>query len=163
MVRPPATYGPGDRELVGLWRAMRRGLLPVPGDGGQRISLIHVEDLAAALTGLLKVQPASGLPLEPDDGTPGGYTWPDIARCGEQAFGRRVRVVPIPAAMLRLVARANLAVARLLHYAPMLTPGKAQELLHPDWVCRGPGMDICPGWRPARSLRDGLTALLRSP
>ena len=159
LVRPPATYGPGDRELVSLWRAMRRGLLPVPGDGQQRISLIHVEDLAALLVKLLEVRPARDLPLEPDDGTAGGYAWPDIARCGEQAFGRRVRIVPIPAAVLRVVGLTNQAAARLLHYAPMLTPGKVRELLHPDWVCSGPDMQGCSGWRPEWSLRESLPVL----
>lgn len=159
VVRPPATYGPGDRELAKLWGSMRRGLLPVPGDGNQKVSLIHVADLVAAVACLLEVPAGSADPIELHDGTPGGYRWVDIARCGEAVFGRRVNIFRCPAGVLHSVAYANLGLARLLHYAPMLTPGKVRELLHPDWVCGNESMSICTAWYPRWSLKEGLQAL----
>src|SRR5690606_35594370 len=52
-LRPPAVYGPGDRATLPLFRAMKRGLLPVPADGSGRFSLIHVDDLTAAIVALI--------------------------------------------------------------------------------------------------------------
>jgi dihydroflavonol-4-reductase len=49
VLRAPAVYGPGDRELLPFFRLARHGLLPIPGDAGRPLQLIHVQDLAATL------------------------------------------------------------------------------------------------------------------
>ena len=49
IVRPPAVYGPGDRDMFELFRAAKWGIVPVPAGG--RASLIHVDDLAMAVAG----------------------------------------------------------------------------------------------------------------
>ncbi|HRP08007.1 MAG TPA: NAD(P)-dependent oxidoreductase, partial [Gemmatimonadales bacterium] len=51
ILRPPTVYGPGDTaNLHSVFRAARRfGTAPVFGDGSQEVSLIHVDDLAAAI------------------------------------------------------------------------------------------------------------------
>ena len=49
ILRPPAVYGPGDREMWRIFRAATLGIAPVFGDGSQRLSLIYGPDLAAAL------------------------------------------------------------------------------------------------------------------
>jgi nucleoside-diphosphate-sugar epimerase len=64
--------------------------------------------------------------------------------------------VQIPVALLRLAALANLGAARLLGYAPMLTPGKVREITHPDWVCDSHTFADATGWRPAIGLESGL-------
>ena len=45
VLRPPAVYGPGDRELLPLLQWLRRGLLFTPGMGEGRFSLLFVTDL----------------------------------------------------------------------------------------------------------------------
>jgi len=46
--------------------------------------------------------------------------------------------------------------ARVLGYAPMLTPGKIRELTHPDWLCDSHDFINATGWRPTVSLESGL-------
>jgi uncharacterized protein YbjT (DUF2867 family) len=48
IVRPPAIYGPRDREILDLFRAARWGVVPMPPAG--RASIIHVGDLTRLLT-----------------------------------------------------------------------------------------------------------------
>src|SRR5215217_1120226 len=50
MVRPPAVYGPGDKETLELFRMAKLGLMLMPPKG--RVSVIHVEDLAGLLLAL---------------------------------------------------------------------------------------------------------------
>jgi len=38
----------------------------------------------------------------------------------------------------------------------MLTPGKARELFHPDWVARQPLLADHSDWRPTIRLTDGF-------
>src|SRR5687768_8727791 len=51
IVRPPAVYGPGDRETFELFKMARRGLVALPPRG--RFSVIHVEDLCRLILALL--------------------------------------------------------------------------------------------------------------
>jgi nucleoside-diphosphate-sugar epimerase len=71
--RPPAVYGPGDREMLTLFRLMARGYAPVFGDPDARFSLIFVTDLADAVVAWLRAAaPPAGV-FELDDGHPGGH------------------------------------------------------------------------------------------
>src|SRR5207248_7192113 len=52
IVRPPAVYGPGDKETLELFKMARRGQIYLPPAG--KLSLIHVDDLADLLLALTR-------------------------------------------------------------------------------------------------------------
>lgn len=149
IVRPPAVYGPGDTEMLDLFRTARFGVLPMPASG--RASLIHAADLARLLLTLTSGNAPRHAVLEPDDGRPGGWAHPDLARAIGRAVGRSVRPIPIPAALLMLGARAD----RLLRGAKAkLTPDRARYMAYPDWVARArPEPSL---WTPAIDTPAGL-------
>ena len=158
ILRPPAIYGPGDRELVPLFETMARGIVPLPGAAGARASLLHVEDLARAILALI-ARPVPGT-FELGDGRAGGYAWEEIAEIVEQVAGRgRGWRIPIPGTILHAVATGNLFAARLLRYQPMLSPGKVRELRHPDWVADNTALSAATGWVPHIPLAEGLRGL----
>jgi nucleoside-diphosphate-sugar epimerase len=158
VLRPPAVFGPGDRELRPLFRSIARGFAPVPCGAPRRFSLLHVDDLATAVLRWLAADIGYGETYELDDGHPGGYDWPTLASVAARALrpGRPVCRVPVPVSLVGLVALANLGAARLLGYAPMLTPGKVREITHPDWLCDSHAFALATGWRPAVGLESGL-------
>lgn len=159
VLRPPAIYGPGDQELLPLLQWMARGVVPMPGAAGARASLLHVDDLAKAAVKLLD-SPAQGT-YELHDGHDAGYSWEEIATIVEGAAGRgRGWRLKLPEGVLRSVAAMNLLAARLFGYLPMMTPGKINELRHPDWVCDNTEITLATGWQPHISLQDGLSPLL---
>lgn len=158
ILRPPAVFGPGDRELRALFRCIAGGIAPVPAGASGRFSLIHVDDLAAAVLRWLAADAGYGGTFEVDDAHPGGYDWDTLVRLAARALreGRPVRRVPVPVALLRLAAWANAGVAPWLGHAPMLTPGKVREITHPDWVCDSHAYTVATGWRPTVGLVSGL-------
>lgn len=158
ILRPPAIYGPGDRELVPLFEIMARGIVPLPGVAGARASLVHVDDLARAILALI-ARPVPGT-FELSDGRAGGYAWEEIAGIVEAVSGRgRGWRVPLPGPVMHAVATANLFAARLLRYQPMLSPGKVRELRHPDWVADHTALSAATGWTPQIPLAEGLRGL----
>lgn len=168
ILRPPAVFGPGDRELAPLFRCIARGFAPVPAHAKGRFSLIHVDDLASAVLGWLAADTGYGRVFELDDGRPGGYDWDTVLILAGRALGRvrPVRQVSIPVPLLRVAAWANLGAASVLGYAPMLTPGKVREITHPDWVCDSHDFADATGWRPVIGLESGLARMygtLRAP
>ena len=158
VLRPPAVFGPGDRELLPLFRCIASGFAPVPAGAAGRFSLLHVDDLAAAVLNWLAADTGYGETFELDDGRPGGYDWDTVVTLAGRALhaGRPVRRVPVPLSLLRLAALANLGAGRLLGYAPMLTPGKVREITHPDWLCDSHAFARATGWRPAIDFESGL-------
>lgn len=155
-LRPPAVYGPGDRELLPLFRLMAKGIAPVPGNPAARFSMIFVEDIASlVIAWLAQAGSATGV-FTLDDGTEGGYDWQDVSRVVERLCGRRVRLVPVPAAVMDIPAWINRSLARAFGYAPMLTPEKLRELRHPDWVCDSKALQQVVDWQPRYQLEAGL-------
>lgn len=153
VVRPPAVFGPGDLEMLDLFRAARRGLAPAPAG---RFSVIAVEDLAALLLALA-IAPADRTRYEADDGGP-GYSHADFARAIGRAVGRKVLPLPLPGALLSLAARADRA---LRGARAKLTPDRAAYLRHRDWTidpARRPPPAL---WTPQRDTAAALDATAR--
>ncbi len=157
VLRPPALYGPGDREMRPVLYWIRRGLAPMPGPRDQRLSLLHVEDLAAAVLAWLAASGQCRHQLYAiDDGTPGGYDWKAIGRA---VAGREPWLLPVPAVLLRSAARINQLLSLAFGYAPMLTPGKVRELRQPDWLGDNSEYHRASGWSPEIDLATGAARL----
>jgi nucleoside-diphosphate-sugar epimerase len=128
IVRPPAIYGPGDHELLALFKMAKRGFILLPPAG--RLSLLHAADLARLLLALADAAATKGI-TEPDDGQPDGWTHREFGDLVGHAVGRMVRRASMPAPVMKAAARAD----RLLRGAnAKLTPDRAAYFCHPDWV-----------------------------
>lgn len=159
ILRPPAVYGPGDREMLPVFRLMSRGIATVPGAPEARLSLIHVDDLVSAMITCLCADGTRHRVLTLCDGKQGGYDWREIARIAGTVWGRRVHTWRVPAWLLDTVAVTNLRLAGITGRAPMLTPAKLRELRHRDWVVDNANITATTGWEPSIGLRRGLTGL----
>ena len=154
VIRPPAVYGPGDREMTPLFRLMRRGWILVPGNPAQKLSFLYVDDLADAILCWLQApRRCRGRQFSIDDGAEDGYDWPAIAAA---AGARKTRMLVIPTPLLQGAAKANVGLSRLLGRAPMLTPGKVRELGHDRWVGGSDDFAAATGWQPRHNLASGL-------
>jgi len=156
IVRPPAVYGPGDRETLELFKMAKRGLVLLPPKG--RVSLIHVDDLARLLLALTARGTAKRLIIEPDDGTPGGWSHKEFAKALGQAVGRRNVSLSAPRMLMRLAARIDGWVRR---GRSKLTLDRAAYFSHPDWVVssgRFPPPDL---WHPRIETHEGLAQAAR--
>jgi nucleoside-diphosphate-sugar epimerase len=157
IVRPPAVYGPGDRELLAMFVALQHGVLPLP--AGTRASMIHVEDLACALVALAAELAGpgrtSGATYEIDDGS-GGYAQAEIARRAAAALGRRAWVPAVPPAVVRAVAWLDTRRARRRGSLPRLGIDRARYLVHPDWTADSAPLRATGLWQPRIALDEGL-------
>jgi nucleoside-diphosphate-sugar epimerase len=159
--RPPAVYGPGDKEMLPILKLARKGLVMPPGPRDQKLSFIHVADLAsAALAWLHSWKKCDHMIFTLDDGHSGGYDWHEIAETAAAGSYRRLN---IPNWILFGAGHINLAMSRLLGYAPMLTPGKARELTQADWLCNNKALNEATGWSPEIDLKMGVNSLFETP
>ena len=147
IVRPPAIYGPGDRETLALFKAIARlPALPAPGPAKARLALIHVADAAAQIAALAD-RPASGAVFALADDRPEGYGWLQIVQTAGRALGRAPRLLPTPAAAILALGAVGSLLGRI-GPAQIMTLGKAREALHGDWSVRPE--ELAPGLAPPR-------------
>jgi nucleoside-diphosphate-sugar epimerase len=160
ILRPPAVYGPGDKEMQPIFEWMKRGIALVPGSAEARTSLIHVSDLVTAMVSCLNNSAAaSGNTMTLCDGQANGYSWREMAAIASEHWGRNVRLFHIPGWLLDTVAALNSRAAAISGRAPMLTPPKVRELRHDNWVVDNQAITKATGWTPRVTLRTGLQQL----
>jgi len=154
IVRPPAIYGPRDREMLDMFRAARWGVLPMPPPG--RVSVIHVSDLARLLLALVPAgEPLAHRTFEPDDGKAEGWSHRELARAIGWAVGRRPWVPHLSKPMLERLARLDKAVRGK---KAKLTPDRVGYMAHHDWVSRPSKQPPRKLWRPEVPTLEGLKA-----
>ncbi|MET9431120.1 MULTISPECIES: NAD-dependent epimerase/dehydratase family protein [unclassified Streptomyces] len=165
IIRPPAVYGPGDTMLVpSVVPMIRTGLLIACGRGERGFSLIHVDDLCAALLAAAlrapRTSPTGGEGLYfVSDGRM--HTWEGFAAALAAALGRRPpRRVSAPAAVVKAAAALGEGACRLRGVAPpALTRDKASELVHPWWTCADGKARREWGFTSTVGLAEGLAGL----
>ena len=154
IIRPPAIYGPNDREMLELFRMAKRGVMMLPPGG--RLSVIHVGDLARLLLATAKETENSLTRIyEVDDGTPGGWDHQDFGAAIGRAVGRPVRTVATPRWALGMAARADRLIRR---GNAKLTPDRVDYFCHPDWVVTPAMQPPRRLWMPQILTEDGLKA-----
>jgi len=151
IVRPPAVYGPGDRETLELFRMAKLGLMLMPPRG--RVSVIHADDLARLLLGLAGAAAHSNCLVEPDDGKSGGWTHREFARALAAAVGTKAAVISSPGILLRLAARAD---QLLRGEKAKLTTDRAAYFSHRNWVVEPKRAAPPQLWRPQIDTPQGL-------
>lgn len=150
IVRPPAVYGPGDRETLELFRMAKRGLVLLPPEG--RLSLIHADDLSGLLIALAATAAPPRL-CEPDDGRTGGWTHKELAKALGKAVGREALVLSMPRAAVRIGALLD---GLIRQDRAKLTADRAAYFCHPDWVAEPALAPPDALWSAATDTGEGL-------
>lgn len=155
IVRPPAVYGPGDREMLRIFKAAAFGFAPVFGDGSQQLSLIFAPDLAEALVAAANsASTAGGIyhPCHAEALTTRGL----VGQIGT-AVGRRPLVVGLPAPIARSFLRITETAARLAGRATLLSVDKAAEFLAPAWLGDPTPLTRATGWAAKHDFPAGAS------
>ncbi|MCC7483964.1 MAG: NAD-dependent epimerase/dehydratase family protein [Burkholderiales bacterium] len=147
VLRPPLVYGPGVKaNFLRLMALVARGV-PLPfASIANRRSLLYVGTLAHAIATALAAPGAAGRTFLVSDGE--DLSTPDLVRALARALGVPAQLLPFPPALLRLAAAAlgrRAEIERLAGALEVDAGAIRREL----------------GWRPPRSVAQGLSATAR--
>jgi nucleoside-diphosphate-sugar epimerase len=153
IVRPTAIFGPRDREMLPVLRMARAGWLPAFAGPDQTYDLAHVADIAAGIVAAAQAPVASGETFLLGSGEE--HSAAALAGVLSGVFGRPVRLLPLPRALLWSAALGSELWAGLTRRPAMLNRQKIPEL------CGSWALDITParerlGYTPRHSLAEGL-------
>jgi nucleoside-diphosphate-sugar epimerase len=152
IVRPPAIYGPGDMEMLELFKLARKGLALLPPGG--RISVIEVGDLGRLLLALAMTDRCDAT-FDADDGVAGGWSHREFAQAIGTAVGKRVAAFALPRPLLMAGAHLD----RLVRgKGAKLTPDRVAYFCHQDWVVDAAKRPPTNLWVPQVETGAGLAA-----
>lgn len=158
ILRPTAIYGPRDRELLPVFRLARAGLLPAFAGPRQVYDLAHVSDIVAGIILASRAQVDSGQVFLL--GAAGEVTIQQFAQVLGRVMQRRVRLLPLPRALLWLAAAGSELQANVLRRPAMLNRQKIPELVG-SWRLDISKARRVLGYAPRWELEAGLRDTLR--
>jgi len=154
VLRPPAIYGPRDREILAFFKSIKMGVLPLLGSTKNKLSMIYGSDCAAACVAALDAELPSGTALHVDDGAV--HTMEELIMLTEAAMGQRARLrFHLPRRLVETAALGAEIYGRATNRAVMLTRDKCNELFE-QWVCDGTRARSLLGWEPRVSFEEGI-------
>jgi nucleoside-diphosphate-sugar epimerase len=133
IIRPPAVYGPRDREFLRLFKAAQSHLRPTFGGGRQALTLVFVHDLAAVIVAALTHPRASRQVFFA--GATEVVTTAELATAVAKALDAWTLPLPLPNIVLWLACQWAELVTRISGKANVLSAQKWAELKAPGWVC----------------------------
>ena len=154
IIRPPAVYGPRDRDTFLLLKSINRGLHVIPGRDVQKVSLVHVHDL---VTGILLAAAS-----EKSRGRvyyicgEGFHDWRTIGDCIGKALGRRFLTLNLPWWLVRLAATGGSLVSQVTPAPTLLNLDKLRDIRQRLWLCSNERAKAELGFKPAMDLLTGL-------
>jgi uncharacterized protein YbjT (DUF2867 family) len=157
IVRPPGIFGPGDTEMIDLFKMARSGFVVMPPRG--RASWIEVSDLCRLLLALVPDTDSIGQCYEVDDGAQQGWSHDGFAKAIGWAMGRDVTTLHMPKRALAIASRIDRLIRR---GDARLTQDRVSYLCHDDWTIDPVKRPPETLWQPEVSTRSGLKATARA-
>jgi nucleoside-diphosphate-sugar epimerase len=157
IIRPPGVYGPGDRDVLQVFKMAKHGFATLPPRG--RASWIHVDDLARLLVALVPAHDdATARIFEADDGEVNGWDHASFSRAIGWALGRRITTLSFSKPVLHIAAYGDRIVRGK---NAKLTPDRAGYLSHRDWTIDRNAAPPKALWQPQIKTRQGLADTAR--
>jgi nucleoside-diphosphate-sugar epimerase len=153
ILRAPAVYGPGDRELLRFFKFARIGVMPIPGGSGRMLQMVHVKDLARAIADAAMAPSLTGLFHIAD---PQAYEMAELYRLVGAAVGQSPRLLRVPGAAIELAAVISELSSKAVGRSTMFSREKVRELLAPGWLCETAGAKAAFGFAAGIPLAQGL-------
>ena len=154
IVRPPAVYGPRDRDILDFFQAVKSHVCPVVGGSGPALSLIHARDLVRGMVDLAHARDTAGETFFLS--SPHPYAWRDVRDVALDALDTWAVTVPVPGPLVGAVGAAAELWGRISGDYPPLNREKAREIRHACTMCTHNKAADAVGFTPQISLDEGV-------
>jgi len=159
IVRPPAVYGPRDKDIYEFFSTMSRGLQPMVGMGEKYVSLIHVGDLVRGILMAAESEKAAGGTyfISSKD----VYGWKEIGEVTRRVLGKSAIRVRIPEFGIYVIATFAEFFALFSSKPALINYEKARDMVQDYWTCDGSKAKRDFGYEQEISLEEGIRSTVQ--
>jgi dihydroflavonol-4-reductase len=154
IVRPPAVYGPRDKDIFEFFNTMRKGLQPIVGFREKYVSLIHVADLVRGF--VMAAQSPNSVGRTYFITSAQAYGWGDIGEITREVMGTRAIRLHIPEAGVFAIAAVAEFFALFSPRPALINFEKARDMVQDYWTSSGVRAKTDFGFEQKISLREGI-------
>src|SRR5689334_4567191 len=133
ITRPPAVYGPRDKDVFAFFQTMSKGLQPMIGFNDKQVSLIHVKDLANGI--ILAGEHPKGVGQAYFVSSERFYTWKEVGEATAKVIGRKAIRLRVPVALVYMIAGISEVWSMITQKAVLLNYEKARDIVQDAWTC----------------------------
>jgi len=156
--RPTAVYGPRERDILMVLKAISRGFEVYMGNANQKLSFIYVKDLAEIMISSLKSNLVNRTYNVSDGHVYGRSSFSESARLIMQKRTFRV-TVPLP--LIKGIAWSMEKAYKFAGKMPTLNIDKVNELTGINWACDIGNIKKDLGFSPRYQLQQGLEETIK--
>lgn len=149
IIRPPAVYGPRDRDLLVFLRMLKKGFYPYWGKC--YYSMLYVDDLVRGTILAAESEGTVGKIYFLSDG--GVYSNDDIASEITEVFNTKVMKVKVPLSMMSLLLSLS---GILKKETSIINRDKLREIRYSNWVCDSTKAEREMGFKPKVKIKEGI-------
>lgn len=156
IVRPPAVYGPGDRDVLQVFQMFSKGVLISAGSAArQRFSMIYVDDLVRGLIMAARSERAVGRIYYITSNR--SWSWDELIAAVQPMLGfTKIHKLSLSKPLVFFAGTLFGAAASLCGSASLINRDKVNELVQDYWVCSSEQAEIDLGFRAGTTLEEGV-------
>jgi dihydroflavonol-4-reductase len=154
IVRPPAVYGPRDKDIFEFFHTMWKGLQPMVGFHEKYVSLIHVGDLVRGFVMAAESAQSTGRTYFITSDR--SFGWKEVGEVTREVMARRAVRLRIPEAGIYAIAAVAELFSRLSPKPALINFEKARDMVQDYWTCSGERAKADFGFAPDIGLREGI-------
>ncbi len=156
IVRPPAVYGPRDRDMLQYIQLIEKGIQPLLGFGKKWLNLIHRDDL---INGIIM---AGEHPKAVNEtffiGGERSYSTEEIGNAISSILQKRRLKIHIPHFLVYLVGAYSEAFGKICRQEVFFNLQKVREAVQEGWICSVEKAKSCLGFRENLTLNEGMAS-----
>jgi nucleoside-diphosphate-sugar epimerase len=154
IVRAPIVFGPGDMDMLDVFRIVSKGIIPLLGRAERRYSVIYVKDLVRGMIA------AAFSPCRNEIfyvANPEAIEWRSFMEQVSRLLGRKTaRKIRVPEFGGRILAEFSEMRIRAFGNKAIFNRDKFNEMKFPAWVCSAAKIEARLHFQPSVPLPDAL-------
>ncbi len=154
VARPVPVFGPGEKDFLQLFKAVKAGISFQIGSRDQYLNLIHIDELCAFISLCCTHPQAAGEVFFASNGKT--HTHREFMSLSAKLLGKKALNIPIPTPLAVAAFHAGELFETLTGKVTLVNKQKMKELIGVNWVCSIAKARSLLGWDPSPDLEAQL-------
>lgn len=154
IVRPPAVYGPRDKDIYEFFKTMKMGIHPLIGFSDTYVSLIHVRDLVGGI--LLAGEHRKSVGGTYFISSERFYNWKEVGDLTSKIMEKSAIRIRVPVALVYGISVIAEIAAFFSRKPALLNREKARDLVQRAWTCSIAKAKAELGYRERLTIEEGI-------